>query len=165
MLQLAAAKAGWGEPLPRGTGRGLALQTVFGTFMAQVAEVEVEASGEVRVHRVVCAVDCGTVVNPDIVRAQVEGAVVFGVSAALHGEITVRNGRVEQSNFHDYRVLRIDEAPAVEVHIVPSTAPPGGMGEPATSAVMPAVANAVFAATGRRVRELPIRLATAARSP
>lgn len=165
VLQLAAAKAGWGEPLPRGTGRGLALQTVFGTFMAQVAEVEVEASGEVRVHRVVCAVDCGTVVNPDIVRAQVEGAVVFGVSAALHGEITVRNGRVEQSNFHDYRVLRIDEAPAVEVHIVPSTAPPGGMGEPATSAVMPAVANAVFAATGRRVRELPIRLAMAARSP
>src|SRR3712207_668850 len=164
VLALAAQRAGWGESLPQGIGRGVSLQTVFGTVMATVAEVEVPAPGSVRVRRVVCALDCGVVVNPDTVRAQVEGAVVFGITAALHGEITLRDGRVEQANFDDYRMLRIDEAPAVEVHIVPSAEPPGRMGEPGTSAGVPPGANAGFAATGRRVRELPIRAAALARS-
>ena len=156
VLELAAAKAGWGQPLPPGAGRGVALQTVFGTAMAQVAEVEVSKAGVVRVRRVVCAVDCGTVVNPDTVRAQVEGAVIFGISAALYGEITLKDGRVEQGNFDSYQVLRIDAAPAIEVHLVPSTEPPGGLGEPGTSAIVPAVANAIFAATGKRLRKLPV---------
>jgi isoquinoline 1-oxidoreductase beta subunit len=162
VLDLAAQKAGWGRPLPQGAGRGVSLQTVFGTSMAQVAEVEVSKSGSVRVRRVVCALDCGTVVNPDTVRAQVEGAIIFGITAALYGEITLRNGRVEQANFDSYQMLRIDEAPAIEVHIVPSTEPPGGMGEPGTSAIVPAVTNAIFAATGKRVRELPVRAAALA---
>jgi isoquinoline 1-oxidoreductase subunit beta len=159
VLDLAADKAGWGRPLPNRSGRGVALQFVFGTYMAQVAQVEVSKSGEVRVRRVVCAVDCGIVVNPDTVRAQIEGAIIFGITAALHGEISIKNGRVEQANFDTYRMLRIDEAPAVEVHIVRSAEPPGGMGEPGTSAVVPAVANAVFAATGKRIRKLPINAA------
>ena len=112
--------------------------------------------GAVRIRRVVCAVDCGTVVNPDTVRAQVESAIIFGITASLHGEITVKNGRVAQSNFDDYQILRIDEAPAVEVHIVESSEPPGGMGEAGTSAIVPAVVNAIFAATGKRLRKLPI---------
>src|SRR5262249_25759164 len=124
--------------------------------MAQIAEVEVAKDGAVRVRRVVCAVDCGTVVNPDTVRAQVQSAVIFGITAALYGEIGIKNGRVEQSNFDTYRILRMNEAAAVEVHIVPSSEPPGGMGECGTSAIMPAVANAFFAATGKRVRKLPI---------
>jgi len=156
VLQLAAEKAGWGQPLPKGSGRGVSTQFVFGTYMAQVAEVEVSKDGGVRVRRVVCAVDCGSVVNPDTVRAQVEGAVIFGISAALFGEITLKDGRVEQTNFDTYQVLRINEAPAIEVHIVPSTESPGGMGEPGTSAIVPAVTNAIFAATGRRLRKLPI---------
>ena len=130
VLQLAAEKAGWGQPLPKGSGRGVALQFVFGTYMAQVAEVEVSKDGEVRVRRVVCAVDCGSVVNPDTVQAQVQGAVIFGISAALFGEITLKDGRVEQANFDTYRVLRMNEAPTIEVHIVKNTEPPGGMGEP-----------------------------------
>ena len=156
VLQLAAEKAGWGRPLPKGSGRGVALQFVFGTYMAQVAEVEVSQVGEVRVRRVVCAVDCGSVVNPDTIEAQVQGAVIFGISAALFGEITLKGGRVEQTNFDTYRVLRMNEAPAIEVHIIKSTEPPGGMGEPGTSAVVPAVMNAIFAATGKRLRKLPV---------
>jgi isoquinoline 1-oxidoreductase beta subunit len=156
VLDLAAEKAGWGKPLPKGTGRGVSLQFVFGTYMAQVAEVEVANDGSVRVRRVVCAVDCGSVVNPDTVEAQVQGAVIFGISAALHGEITLKNGRVQQSNFDDYEVVRINEAPSVEVHIVRNNEAPGGMGEPGTAAIMPAIANAIFAATGKRLRRLPV---------
>jgi isoquinoline 1-oxidoreductase subunit beta len=116
----------------KGAGRGVSFQSVFGTYMAQVAEVDVSQDGEVRVRRVVCAVDCGTVVNPDTVEAQVQGAVIFGITAALYGEITLKGGRVEQGNFDTYQILRIDEAPVIEVHIVPSSEPPGGMGEPGT---------------------------------
>jgi isoquinoline 1-oxidoreductase beta subunit len=156
VLDLAAKKAGWGQPLPNGAGRGVSLQHVFGSYMAQVAEVEVANDGSVRVKRVVCAVDCGSVVNPNTIEAQVQGAVIFGISAALHGEITLKNGRVEQSNFDDYQVLRINEAPVIEVYIVANNEAPGGMGEPGTSAIMPAIANAIFAATGKRLRKLPI---------
>jgi isoquinoline 1-oxidoreductase beta subunit len=156
VLELAAEKAGWGQPLPEGVGRGVSLQFVFATYLAQVAEVEVSKDGAVRVRRVVCAVDCGTVVNPDTVRAQIQSAVIFGITAALHGEITLKGGRVEQSNFHDYQVLRMNEAPAIEVYIVKSAEPPGGMGEAGTSAITPAVTNAIHAATGTRVRKLPV---------
>jgi len=156
VLDLAADKAGWGTPLPNGVGRGVSLQHVFGSYMAQVAEVEVANDGTVRVRRVVCAVDCGSVVNPNTIEAQVQGAVIFGISAALHGEITLKNGRVEQSNFDDYQVLRINDAPAIEVHIVRNKEAPGGMGEPGTSAIMPAIANAIFAASGKRIRRLPV---------
>ena len=156
VLELAAEKAGWGEKLPPRAGRGVSIQNVFGTYMAQVAEVEVSQDGEVRVRRVVCAVDCGIAINPDTVQAQIQGAVMFGVTAALHGEITLKNGRVEQTNFDTYQMLRIDEAPSVEVHIIPSMEAPGGMGEPGTSAIVPAIANAVFAATGKRLRKMPV---------
>jgi isoquinoline 1-oxidoreductase beta subunit len=156
VLALAAEKSGWGQELPERVGRGVSVQSAFATYMAQVAEVEVAEDGAVRVRRVVCAVDCGTVVNPDTVRAQIEGAVVFGITAALHGEITVKGGRVEQANFDTYRMLRLNEAPAIEVHIVRSTEAPGGMGETGTSAIIPAVTNAIFAATGKRLRKLPV---------
>ena len=156
VLQLAADKAGWGKPLPDRSGRGVSLQFVFASYMAQVAEVEVANDGAVRVRRVVCAVDCGTAVNPDTIQAQIQSAAMFGVTAALYGAITLKDGRVQQSNFHDYPVLRMNEAPAVEVHIVQSTEPPGGMGEAGTSCVVPAVTNAIFAATGKRVRKLPV---------
>jgi isoquinoline 1-oxidoreductase beta subunit len=160
VLNLAAGKAGWGKPLApiagRRVGRGVSCQFAFGSYMAQVAEVSVGADGEVRLHRVVCAVDCGQNVNPDTIVAQIEGGIVFGASAALWGEITLENGRVQQSNFGDYRVMRMSEAPAVEVYIVRSTDDPGGIGEPGTSGIAPALANAVFAATGKRVRKLPI---------
>jgi isoquinoline 1-oxidoreductase subunit beta len=156
VLALAAEKAGWGQPLPERVGRGVSLQFVFATYMAQVAEVEVGKNGAVRVRRVVCAVDCGTVVNPDTVRAQIQSAVMFGVTAALYGKITLKDGRVEQTNFDSYQILRMNEAPAVEVHIVQSSEPPGGMGEAGTSAIVPAVTNAIFAATGKRLRQLPV---------
>jgi isoquinoline 1-oxidoreductase beta subunit len=156
VLDLTAKKAGWGQPLPDRAGRGVSLQTAFGTYMAQVAEVEVAKDGGVRVRRVVCAVDAGSAVNPDTIEAQVQGAVLFGITAALYGEITVSNGRVEQANFDTYQMLRINEAPAIEVYIVPSFEPPGGMGEPGTSAIVPAVANAIFAATGKRLRKMPV---------
>src|SRR6195256_5647182 len=156
VLELAAEKAGWGKPLPERVGRGVSLQFVFASYLAQVAEVEVSKDGAVRVRRVVCAVDCGTVVNPDTVRAQIQSAIIFGASAALHGDITLKSGRVEQSNFHDYRVLRMNEAPAIEVHIVKSGESPGGMGEAGTSAIAPALTNAIFAATGKRIRKLPV---------
>jgi isoquinoline 1-oxidoreductase beta subunit len=158
VLNLAAEKAGWGRPLPSGRARGLAVHESFGSWMAQVAEVSV-AGGRVRVHRVVCAVDCGVCVNPAGVRAQVEGAVAFGLSAALHGELTFKDGRVQQSNFHDYPLLRLNEMPEVEVHIVTSAEKPGGIGEPGVPPIAPAVANAIFVATGQRLRRLPFRLA------
>jgi isoquinoline 1-oxidoreductase subunit beta len=156
VLDLAAEKGGWGKPLPKGVGRGISLQHVFATYLAQVAEVEVARDGAVRVRRVVCAVDCGTVVNPDTVQAQIQSAIIFGVTAALRGEITLKGGRVEQSNFHDYQMLRMNEAPAIEVYIVKSGEAPGGMGEAGTSAISPALTNAIFAATGRRIRKLPV---------
>jgi isoquinoline 1-oxidoreductase beta subunit len=156
VLDLAAEKAGWGQPLPQGVGRGVSLQFAFATYLAQVAEVEVSKDGAVRVRRVVCAVDCGTVVNPDTVRAQIQGGITFGATAALYGEITLKDGRVEQSNFDSYQILRMDEAPAIDVHIVESTEPPGGMGETGTSASVPAIANAIFAATGKRLRKMPV---------
>jgi isoquinoline 1-oxidoreductase beta subunit len=161
VLQLAAQKAGWGQPLPAGVGRGVSVQFVFATYLAQVAEVEVTGDGTVRVRRVVCAVDCGTVVNPDTVRAQIQSGIIFGISAALRGEITLKDGRVEQSNFHDYQVVRMNEAPTIEVYIVNSTEVPGGMGEAGTSAITPAITNAIFAATGKRIRKLPVADQTA----
>jgi isoquinoline 1-oxidoreductase subunit beta len=164
VLDLAAEKAGWGQPLPQGVGRGVSVQSAFATYMAQVAEVEVSKDGAVRVRRVVCAVDCGTVVNPDTVQAQIQSAVIFGITAALYGEVTLKDGRVEQTNFDTYQMLRINEAPPIEVHIVQSFEPPGGMGEPGTSAIVPAVTNAIFAATGKRLRKLPVD-ATALKQP
>jgi isoquinoline 1-oxidoreductase beta subunit len=155
-LELAATKAGWGTPLPAGHGRGIAIAEWEPTVCAEVAEVSVAPDGTVRVHRVVCAVDCGPVVNPDTLEAQMQGGVVFGLSAALYGEITIENGRVKQSNFNDYPVLRMPEMPVVEVHIVPSTDALGGIGEPSVPPTAPAVCNAIFAATGKRIRKLPI---------
>jgi len=156
VLDLAAEKAGWGQALPKGSGRGVSLQSAFGSYQAYVAEVEVSKQGTVRVRRVVCAVDCGTVVNPDTVEAQIQSGIMFGATAALYGEISLKNGRVEQSNFDTYQVLRMNEAPAIDVHIVKSAEPPGGMGETGTSAIVPAIANAIFAATGKRLRKMPI---------
>jgi isoquinoline 1-oxidoreductase subunit beta len=156
VLDLAAEKAGWEQKLPQRSGRGVSLQFVFGSYMAQVAQVEVGQDGAVRVQKVVCAVDCGSVVNPDTIQAQVEGAVIFGISAALYGQVTLKGGRVEQSNFHDYQVLRMNEAPVIETYIVHNTEKPGGIGEPGTCCVMPAIANAIFAATGKRLQRLPV---------
>ena len=156
VLDLAAEKAGWGSPLPKGVHRGVAVTNCFGSFVAQVAEVSMDASGKPRVHRIVAAVDCGRTVNPDVIHRQVEGAVVYGLSAALHEKITFKDGRVEQSNFDDYPMLRMDAMPRVEVHIVPSTEAPGGIGEPGLPPATPAVVNAMFAATGKRIRTLPI---------
>jgi isoquinoline 1-oxidoreductase beta subunit len=164
VLALAAEKAGWGKPLPERVGRGASLQHVFATYLALIAEVEVSKNGSVRVRRVVCAVDCGTVVNPDTVQAQIQSAIIFGITAALHGQITLKDGRVEQTNFDTYQMLRVNEAPAIEVHIIESSEPPGGMGECGTSAIVPAVTNAVFAATGKRLRKLPVDPAALKRS-
>ncbi len=155
-LELAATKAGWGTPLPAGHGRGIAIAEWEPTVCAEVADASVAPDGTVRVHRVVCAVDCGPVVNPDTLEAQMQGGVVFGLSAAMYGEITIENGRVKQSNFNDYPVLRMPEMPVVEVHIVPSTDALGGIGEPSVPPTAPAVCNAIFAATGKRIRRLPI---------
>jgi isoquinoline 1-oxidoreductase subunit beta len=156
VLELAAEKAGWtSAPLEKGRGRGIAVAEAFHTFVAQVVEVRVQPSGQIKVERVVCAVDCGTPINPDIITAQMEGGIGFGLGAVLWGNITLENGRVKQSNFNDYRVLRMNEMPKVEVHIVPSTEPPTGVGEPGVAPVGPALANAIFAATGKRVHELP----------
>jgi isoquinoline 1-oxidoreductase beta subunit len=174
VLELAAQKAGWGQPPAAGRARGIAVAEAFGSFCAQVAEISIEKgqgrppdSGTrdasppprvVRVHRVVCAIDCGSVVNPDTIVAQMESGIVYGLTAALKGEITLKDGRVEQGNFHDYPLLRFDEMPEIEVHIVKSIEAPGGVGEPGTPPIAPAVANAVFALTGQPVRKLPIRL-------
>jgi len=157
VLNLAAQKAGWGKPLPKGVGRGIATHFSFDSYVAQVIEASVEKNGNVRVHRVVCAVDCGRVVNPDTVQAQMEGGINFGLTAALKTEITLENGRVQQSNFNDYPMLRMFEAPSIEVFIVPSEEKPTGVGEPSVPPVAPALSNAIFAATGKRVRRLPIR--------
>ncbi len=157
VLQLVAERAGWGKPLPPGRGRGIATHFSFDSYVAQVVEASVEKDGTVRVHRVVCAVDCGRTVNPDIVKAQMEGGIIFGLTAALKTEITIENGRVQQKNFHDYQMLRMFEAPEIEVHIVPSELSPTGVGEPSVPPVAPALTNAIFAATGKRVRRLPIR--------
>lgn len=157
VLELAAAKAGWGTPLPAGRGRGIAVHESFGSYVAQVAEVSVQ-DGRIRVHRVVCAIDCGIAVNPLTIEAQMQSGIAFGLSAALESRITFKDGRVEQSNFDDYRVLRLPDMPQVEVHIVPSREKPGGVGEPGTPPIAPAVANAVAALTGQRLRELPLKL-------
>jgi isoquinoline 1-oxidoreductase beta subunit len=158
VLNLAAEKAGWDRPLSAGRFRGIAVHESFGSYVAQVAEVSVDRD-RIRVHRVVCAVDCGVCINPAGVAAQMEGGIVFGLTAALHGELTFRNGRLEQSNFHDYPMVRMREAPSVEVHIVPSAEKSGGAGEPGVPPIAPAVGNAVFAATGKRLRRLPFELA------
>jgi len=158
-LALAAEKAGWGTALPAGRARGLSVVNNIGSFTAQVAEVSM-ANGAVRVHRVVCAVDCGYVVNPAIVRQQITSGVIYGLSAALKGAITINRGRVQEASFSDYDVIRMAEAPVVDVHIVPSTNPPGGIGEASVPGIAPAVANAVFALTGKRVRRLPIQTET-----
>jgi isoquinoline 1-oxidoreductase beta subunit len=157
VLNLAVDKAGWGSPLPQGRARGVAVHESFGSFVAQVAEVSAQ-NGRIRVHRVVCAVDCGIAINPESIAAQMESGVVFGLSAALHSALHFKDGRVQESNFHDYPVLRMNEMPAVEVHIVPSTAKPGGIGEVGVPPVAPAVANAVAALIGKRLRELPLTL-------
>ena len=156
VVELAASKAGWGTPPPAGRARGIAVHKAFDSYVAEVAEVSVGADGTPRVHRVVCAVDCGPVVNPDIVEAQMQSAIVYGLTAALYGEITIDRGRVQQSNFHNYLMLRMNAMPAIEVYIVPSTDAQGGVGEPGTPPIAPAVCNAIFALTGKRIRRLPI---------
>ena len=159
-LEFAAEKAGWGTPLPAAgearRGRGIALAEWKPTVCAQVAEVSVDPDGSVHVQRVVCAVDCGPAVNPGQIEAQIQGGVVYGLTAALYGEITLERGRVKQSNFHDYPMLHLAEMPDVEVHVVPSTDKQGGIGEPSVGPIAPAVCNAIFAATGKRIRKLPI---------
>lgn len=157
VVALAAAKSGWGTPLPAGRARGVAAHKSFGTYVAEVVELSLEAGGP-RVHRVTCAVDCGRAINPEIVRQQMEGGIVYGLTAALKGEITVEGGRVVQGNFHDYPLLTQGEMPAIETHIVPSDEAPAGVGEPSTPPIAPAVANAIFALTGQRLRRLPLRL-------
>jgi len=157
-LETAAEMADWGTPPPEGRARGIGLVEDKGGIVAQIAEVSVP-DDRVRVHRVWCAADCGQIIHPGIVDAQIVGSIVAGLTAALHGEITIERGRVVQSNFHDYEMLRMDEMPEVEVHIVRSHEEPGGVGEPAVPPIAPAVANALFALTGRRIRKLPIRLA------
>ncbi|HEV8690411.1 MAG TPA: molybdopterin cofactor-binding domain-containing protein, partial [Ideonella sp.] len=156
VLELAAQKAGWGGKLPAGVHRGIAVAQSFGSYVAEVAEVSVAPDGTPRVHRVVAVVDCGLTANPLTIARQIEGAIVYGLSAALYGKISFKDGRVEQGNFHQYQVLRMNEMPKVEVHILPSTENPGGIGEPGTPPIAPAVANAIFAATGKRIRTLPI---------
>src|SRR5260370_11202898 len=157
VVELAAQKANWGSKLPAGVGRGIATHFSFDSLLAQVVEAAVEKNGEVRGRGVVCAVDCGTVINPDTVKAQMEGGIIFGLTAALKNEITLKDGKVEQNNFHDYQMLRIFESPEIEVHIVPSSENPTGVGEPGVPPAAPALANAIFAVTGIRIRTLPIR--------
>ena len=159
VLNLAAEKAGWGRALPSGRARGVAVHESFGSFAAQVAEVSMER-GRIRVHRVVCAIDCGIAVNPETIAAQMESGIAFGLGAALHSTLHIKQGRTEESNFHDYQVLRLNEMPVVEVHIVTSTEKPGGVGEVGVPPIAPAVANAVFALTGQRLRDLPLRPTT-----
>jgi isoquinoline 1-oxidoreductase beta subunit len=160
VIKLAAEKAGWGGTLPAGQGHGMAYHATFGvTHVCQVAEVAVDGGGNVRVQRVVCAVDCGDMVNPDNVKAQMESGIVFGLTAALKAQATLKNGRIQQSNFHDCPILRMDEMPLVEVYINHSNNGPSGIGEMGVPPIAPAVANAVFAATGKRIRHIPILLA------
>jgi isoquinoline 1-oxidoreductase subunit beta len=158
IMDVAAEKSAWGKPLPKGHGRGIAAFASFDSYIAEVAEVSVSEEKGLKIHRIVAAVDCGTVVNPEGIRAQAESAIIYGLSAALKNEITVKNGAVEQSNFNDYDPIRINEAPLIEVYLAPSGDDCGGMGEPALPPVAPAVANAIFAATGQRLRKLPFQL-------
>ncbi|MCW8886040.1 MAG: xanthine dehydrogenase family protein molybdopterin-binding subunit [Motiliproteus sp.] len=158
VLKLAAEKANWGAPLPQGWGRGIAMHKSFNSYVAQVAEVSLQDNGQFKVERVICAVDCGVAINPDVIRAQMEGGIGFGLSPALMSEITFKDGQVVQSNFHDYQVLRIGQMPDVEVHIVPSAEPPTGVGEPGVPPIAPAVANALSAVTGQRFHRLPLKL-------
>ncbi|HSI45024.1 MAG TPA: xanthine dehydrogenase family protein molybdopterin-binding subunit [Methylophilus sp.] len=155
-LQTAVSKSDWGKPLAKGKGRGVSVMHAFGSFLAMVVDVTVNEQGEVKVDRAVCAVDCGLTVNPNTVIAQIEGGAIFGLSAVLHNEITIKHGRVEQNNFSDYRMMRINEAPVIDVHLIKSAEAPGGIGEPGTAAIGAALANAVFSATGKRIRKLPI---------
>jgi isoquinoline 1-oxidoreductase subunit beta len=155
-LDLAAEKSGWGQPLPARTGRGVCVQPSFASFIATVVEAEVDEHGEVKLRRVTSAVDTGIAVNPDIVVAQLQGGLVFGLTAALWGEITIENGRVQQSNFNDYRMLRIDEVPKIEVHVIKSGEDPGGIGETGATAGPPALRNAIYAATGIALRRMPV---------
>jgi isoquinoline 1-oxidoreductase subunit beta len=155
-LQIAVSKSDWGKPLAKGKGRGVSVMHAFGSFLAMVVDVTVNDQGEVKVDRVVSAVDCGMTVNPDTVIAQIQGGVIFGLTAVLYNEITIAHGRVQQSNFNDYRMLRMNEAPAIDVHLIKSAEAPGGIGEPGTAAIGAALANAVFSATGKRIRKLPI---------
>jgi len=158
VLDLAAEKAGWSKPLATGRSRGVAVVESFGTYVAEVAEISIDPKAKsLQVHRVVAAVDCGRYVNPETIRAQIEGSIVYGLTAALKGEITVTGGRIDQSNFNNYDVLRINGTPQVEVHIVESSDGPGGIGEPGTPPIAPAVCNAIFAATEKPIRRLPIR--------
>jgi isoquinoline 1-oxidoreductase beta subunit len=156
VLELVAEKSGWGKPLPQGHARGIALMECFGTIVGQVAEVSV-TNGAVKIHKMWCAVDTGWVINPDTIKAQMEGGTLYGLSAALNGEITIQNGRVVQRHFNDYKVLRMNEAPEVETHIVASAEEPGGIGEPSTALAAGALVNAIAAATGKRIYKLPIR--------
>ncbi|MDB5563668.1 MAG: Aldehyde dehydrogenase, partial [Tardiphaga sp.] len=156
VLDLVADKAGWDKPLPAGKGRGVSVVFGFGSYIAQVAEVSVGKDGQVKVERVVCAVDCGQMINPDTIKAQMEGGILFGLTAALYGEITLKDGRVEQGNFDSYQAMRINEVPTIEVHLIDSHEEPGGIGEPGTATIAPAVVNAVFNLTGKRLRKLPI---------
>jgi isoquinoline 1-oxidoreductase beta subunit len=150
VLNLAVEKAGWGQPMPAGKARGVSLQFAFGSYLSAVAEVAVDAKGKIRIERVVCAVDCGLPVNPAMIDAQVQSGIIFGLTAALRGAITIKDGRVEQSNFDNYLPMRIDEVPRIETYIVPSTENPGGLGEAATAIIAPAATNAIFTASGRR---------------
>jgi len=156
VLELAAQKAGWGKPLAEGHGRGVAVQFAFGSYMTQITEVSIGTGGKLRVEKVVCALDCGQVVNPDIVHAQMQGGVMFGLSAALFNEITFAAGRVQQGNFDDFRSMRITEAPRVETYLVDSKESPGGVGETGTACAAAALCNAIYAATGKRIRTLPV---------
>ena len=156
VLRLAAEKAGWGGALPDGLHRGVAVHESFNSYVAQVAEVRLHDDGSFKVERVVCAVDCGVAVNPDQIRAQMEGGIGYGLGAALRNQVSLSDGLVEQSNFHDYEPIRIEDMPKIEVHIVPSSEAPTGVGEPGTPVIAPAVANALHAATGKRIFRLPI---------
>ena len=158
VLQLALDKAGYGKPLPQGHAHGIALAESFGSIVAQVAEVSLNADKSIRVHRVVCAIDCGFVVQPDTVLQQVEGSVIFGLSAALYGDIEIKQGQVQQSSFNDYQLLKMADTPKIEVHLLPSAEAPGGVGEPGVPPVAPAVANALFKLTGKRHHSLPLRV-------
>jgi isoquinoline 1-oxidoreductase beta subunit len=155
-LDLVAEKSNWGQPLPPRAGRGVSVQPSFGSFIATVVEAEVDAHGDVRLRRVTSAVDTGIAVNPDTIVAQLQGGLIFGLTAALYGEVTVKNGRVQQSNFNDYRMLRIDQIPPIEVHVIKSGEAPGGIGETGATAAPPALRNALYAATGVALRHLPI---------
>jgi isoquinoline 1-oxidoreductase beta subunit len=163
VLQQAARLGGWGQAIgPRDglrRGRGIALHESFGSVVAQVAEVSIAADGLIRVDRVACVIDCGLAINPELIRQQVDSAIVYGLSAALKGEITIENGQVQQSNFHDYPVLTMAQCPVIDTEIIASSEPPEGVGEPPLPPIAPAVANAVFSATGQRLRSLPLRLA------